>query len=174
MLFPILGISNLLVVVAQPNERHAKKRFQTIGGDRNVGPLGVVVSQFRPTFRIEGRGPHHHVEAARCWCSMQDKTEGEFFMQNLRTPSTGSDSPPPWLSRIRASPARHLRHHSIFDLWSRPWGVARLLGVRGVPPRPHPSEGVGSHQHHHQRHANRTASVLEWHDRHRGYNIWFK
>jgi len=27
----------------------------------------------------------------------------------------------------------------IFDLWSRPWGVARLLGV----PRPHPSEGVG-------------------------------
>jgi len=32
---------------------------------------------------------------------------------------------------------------SFFDLWSRPWGVARLLGLRGVPPRPHPSEGVG-------------------------------
>jgi len=32
---------------------------------------------------------------------------------------------------------------SIFDLWSRPWGVARLLGLHGVPPRPHPSEGVG-------------------------------
>ena len=32
---------------------------------------------------------------------------------------------------------------SILDLWSRPWGVARLLGLRGVPPRPHPSEGVG-------------------------------
>ena len=31
---------------------------------------------------------------------------------------------------------------SILDLWSRPWGVARLLGLRGVPPRPHPSEGV--------------------------------
>jgi len=30
----------------------------------------------------------------------------------------------------------------IFDLWSRPWGVARLLGSRGVPPRPHPSKGV--------------------------------
>ena len=29
------------------------------------------------------------------------------------------------------------------SLWSRPWGVARLLGLRGVPPRPHPSEGVG-------------------------------
>jgi len=33
-----------------------------------VGPLGVVVSPFRPTFRIEGREPHHHVEAARRWC----------------------------------------------------------------------------------------------------------
>ena len=32
---------------------------------------------------------------------------------------------------------------SILDLWSRPWGVARLLGLRGVPPRPPPSEGVG-------------------------------
>ena len=32
---------------------------------------------------------------------------------------------------------------SILDLWSRPWGVARLLGLRGVPPRPHPSEWVG-------------------------------
>ena len=25
---------------------------------------------------------------------------------------------------------------SILDLWSRPWGVVRLLGLRGVPPRP--------------------------------------
>ena len=32
---------------------------------------------------------------------------------------------------------------SILDLWSRPWGVARLLGLCGVPPRPHSSEGVG-------------------------------
>ena len=32
---------------------------------------------------------------------------------------------------------------SILDLWSRPLGVARLLGFRGVPSRPHPSEGVG-------------------------------
>ena len=31
----------------------------------------------------------------------------------------------------------------ILDLWSRPWGVARLLGLCGVPPCPHPSEGVG-------------------------------
>ena len=32
---------------------------------------------------------------------------------------------------------------SLLDLWSRPWGVARLLGLRGAPPRPHPSERVG-------------------------------
>ena len=32
---------------------------------------------------------------------------------------------------------------SILDPWYRPWGVAPLLGFRGVPPRPHPSEGVG-------------------------------
>ena len=34
---------------------------------------------------------------------------------------------------------------SVLDLWARPWGVARLLDLRGVPPmpRPHPPEGVG-------------------------------
>ena len=32
---------------------------------------------------------------------------------------------------------------SLYDLWSRPWGVARLLGLHGVLPCPHPSEGVG-------------------------------
>ena len=32
---------------------------------------------------------------------------------------------------------------SLYDLWSRPWGVARLLGLYGLPPCPHPSEGVG-------------------------------
>ena len=29
------------------------------------------------------------------------------------------------------------------DLWSRPWGVERPLGLHGVLPCPHPSEGVG-------------------------------
>ena len=32
---------------------------------------------------------------------------------------------------------------SLYDLWSRPWGVARLLGFHGLPPCTHPSEGVG-------------------------------
>ena len=32
---------------------------------------------------------------------------------------------------------------NILDLWARPWGVARLLGLSGVPPRPFPKDGVG-------------------------------
>ena len=32
---------------------------------------------------------------------------------------------------------------SLYDLWSRSWGVCRLLGLHGLPPCPHPSEGVG-------------------------------
>ena len=32
---------------------------------------------------------------------------------------------------------------SLYDFWSRPWVVARLLEFHGLPPCPHPSEGVG-------------------------------
>ena len=32
---------------------------------------------------------------------------------------------------------------SLYDLWSRPWEMARFLGLHGLPPCPHPSEGVG-------------------------------
>ena len=32
---------------------------------------------------------------------------------------------------------------SLYDLWSRPWRVARPLGLQGFLPCPHPSEGVG-------------------------------
>ena len=32
---------------------------------------------------------------------------------------------------------------SLYDLWSRPWRVARLLGLQGLPPCPHPSVGIG-------------------------------
>ena len=38
---------------------------------------------------------------------------------------------------------RSLFCDSLYDLWSRPWRVARLLRLRGLPPCPHPSEGVG-------------------------------
>ena len=32
---------------------------------------------------------------------------------------------------------------ALYDLWSRPWRIARLLGLHGLPPCSHPSEGVG-------------------------------
>ena len=32
---------------------------------------------------------------------------------------------------------------SLYDRWSRPWRIARLLGLHGLPPCSHPSEGVG-------------------------------
>ena len=32
---------------------------------------------------------------------------------------------------------------SLYDLWSRPWRVSRLLGLHGLQPCPHPSKGVG-------------------------------
>ena len=32
---------------------------------------------------------------------------------------------------------------SLYDLWSKLWGVAWLLGLHGLPPCPQPSEGVG-------------------------------
>ena len=32
---------------------------------------------------------------------------------------------------------------SLYDVCSESWGVARLLGLHGVPPSTHPSEGVG-------------------------------
>jgi len=52
------------------------------------------------------------------------------------------------LSKILQLPAEPLRRaiftttFSIFELWSRLWRVTRLLGLHGVPPRPHPLKGV--------------------------------
>jgi len=66
----------------------------------------------------------------------------------LRTPSAGSDSPPPWLSRIRASPACHFRHYFFYfwplvqtfgrgPVWS-PWSSSTppSLGRDRVAPPP--------------------------------------
>ena len=35
---------------------------------------------------------------------------------------------------------------SLYDLWSRPWGVARLLGLHGLPPCPHPGNHSNKQQ----------------------------
>ena len=37
---------------------------------------------------------------------------------------------------------------SLYDLWSRPWGVSRLLGLHGLPPCPIPQKGSGKQQQH--------------------------
>ena len=51
---------------------------------------------------------------------------------------------------------------SLYDLWSRPWGVARLLGLIGLPPCPQPSEGVGYQQQQHTLYrAKKTALVTK-------------
>ena len=39
--------------------------------------------------------------------------------------------------------AHSLATLSLYDFWSRPWGVAWILGLHGLLPCPHPSEGVG-------------------------------
>jgi len=53
--------------------------------------------------------------------------------------------PPSGLSRIWASPARHLWHYFFHFLpQSRPWGVAWLLGLCGIHPRPNSRKGSGS------------------------------
>jgi len=75
-------------------------------------------------------------------CKIKRKEEGV-----LATPADINDdlTHPPGFSRVRASPARHILDTTsfIFALWSRPWGVARLLGVREISHYPNPSEEVG-------------------------------
>ena len=61
-------------------------------------------------------------------CSACDHSSQDISHLILHCPATDS---------LRRSPL------SLCDLWSRPWGVARLLGLHGLPPCPHPSEGVG-------------------------------
>jgi len=62
------------------------------------------------------------------------------YLCRIKKSTAVSNSSPFGLSRIRASPARHLWHFFIFA--PEHWGAARLLSFRGVPPRPHPSVGV--------------------------------
>ena len=41
---------------------------------------------------------------------------------------------------------------SLYELLFRPWKMARLLGLHGLLPGFHPSEGVGQQQRKHQQH----------------------
>jgi len=83
---------------------------------------------------------------------MQDKTKEEFFLQFLQTPSARSNSPS-LLDCPASEPLRRAILHytsSIFDLWSKPWGVAPLLDLSGVHPRliPRKVPPVVVHHHH--------------------------
>jgi len=76
--------------------------------------------------------------------SMQDKT-AEFFLQRRRTSSAGSDSPPPELSCIWASSARHLWHY-FFHFWSldQTFGLGPTVGSpcsSSTPPIPQKGSG---------------------------------
>jgi len=122
-----------------------RQGMKDVGGDRMVGTLGNVVSPFRPTSRKKGGDCNITI---RRWYSsvptslprsqpslvllpMQDKTE-EFFLQRLWTLSAGSDSPPSGLSRIWASPTRHLWHY-FFRFWPLVQTLGRCPTVGSFP-----------------------------------------
>jgi len=73
---------------------------------------------------------------------MQDKTEGE-FLQRLRTPSAGSNSPSSGLSLFWSSPARHFGT-IFFHFWPLvqiPLGRGPTVGSLWSSSTPHTSEG---------------------------------
>ena len=90
--------------------------------------------------------PHH----PRCVLSRL-RCNGHSFLislglAELRTlPAAPADTRPrtPLISFCTVQLRTLYAAQSLATLWSRPWGVARLLGLHGLPPCPHPSEGVG-------------------------------
>jgi len=71
--------------------------------------------------------------------TVQDKTE-EFFLQRLRISTAGSGSPP-FGHRLSAFEplGRAIFDTTIFGLWSKFWGVVRLLSLRAHIPRKGPA-----------------------------------
>jgi len=80
------------------------------------------------------------VKTFSCPFPMQDKTDGgsscSAHLQDLTHLLNCPTFEPLWHAIFGTT-------SSILDLWSRPWGMAQLLGLRGVPPHHHSSEGVG-------------------------------
>ena len=71
---------------------------------------------------------------------LQNWQNRESFLQRLRTLAPGR------LSSLSALSSYGLFGDSLFlyDLWSRPWRVAQLLGLDGLPPCPIPGKGLGN------------------------------
>jgi len=53
-------------------------------------------------------------------------------LQHLRLATAGFDSTP-WLFCIWVASACYFEPTAVFDIESRPWSVAQLLGLRRVP-----------------------------------------
>ena len=92
--------------------------------------------------------------SSRLRCNGHSLLLGSYLYRigRIKNPSCSAcgHSPQDTSHLILHCPAMDSLRHSLFgdslsryDLWSRPWGVARLLGLHGPPPCPHPSEGVG-------------------------------
>ena len=93
----------------------------------------------------------------RFYDSNSDSTSLRFYDSNSDSRKPTKTTPTPESSTSKKTTPTptsqpvldHLRRvifgHTLspLDLWSRPWGVARLLGLRGVDPRPHPRNGSG-------------------------------
>jgi len=79
--------------------------------------------------------PHYHGYSRLfifLYLSIHDKI-GEYYLQRLRTLSTGYFSFSTRLSCIQAFRRAIFGNiSSFFNIWSRSWGVARFLGFRGV------------------------------------------
>jgi len=90
-----------------------------------------------------------------CWLSSLLSSNFSHLLYIQTFPASGSQSPLQhplqdlthlFLDCPASEPLRRAifgTTSSIFDLWSRPWGVDRLLSLHGVPPHPHPPEEVG-------------------------------
>jgi len=89
---------------------------QVIRGDQMIGPSGKLSRHFGPPVAREaGTAP--------------PRWGGETLAQ--------CHAPTSWRLIVVVQSPRAIfgTTSSIFDLWSRPWGVVRLLGLRGLIPR---------------------------------------
>ena len=99
--------------------------------------------------------PHHaHCVLSRLCCNGHSLLLGSYLsrigrIENLSCSACGHSSQDT-SDLILYCPAMDSLHCllfsdslSLYDLWSRPWGVAWLPGLHGLLPCPHPSEGVG-------------------------------
>jgi len=101
-------------------ELYYRNLHETVGDDRMIGPLGKVVSPFRPTARKKG---------GDLITTLRRRDVGAVVAKSVHVPKMASLSGA--LSLALLLP--FLISGPDFRAWPDCW----------VPPRPHPSEGVG-------------------------------